>query len=75
VCSRGMCCSSFCWCAVHARASEVFCCRAHHLTRQQAARRTCLLVHPEGLDYREELLKAYAHYGVTLVFNHCAPLR
>ncbi|WIA21688.1 hypothetical protein OEZ85_000856 [Tetradesmus obliquus] len=32
------------------------------------------LVHPEGLDYREELLKVYAHYGVSLVFNHRAPL-
>jgi hypothetical protein len=31
-------------------------------------------VHPEGLDYRDELLKVYAHYGVSLVFNHCAPL-
>ncbi|WIA42111.1 hypothetical protein OEZ86_009385 [Tetradesmus obliquus] len=32
------------------------------------------LVHPEGLYYREELLKVYAHYGVSLVFNHRAPL-
>jgi hypothetical protein len=32
------------------------------------------LQHPEGLDYKEELQKVYAHYGVSLVFNHCAPL-
>jgi hypothetical protein len=28
----------------------------------------------EGWAYDEELLKVYAHYGVSLVLNHCAPL-
>eukprot|EP00878_Enallax_costatus_P019759 GHUV01020854.1.p1 GENE.GHUV01020854.1~~GHUV01020854.1.p1 ORF type:complete len:260 (+),score=56.41 GHUV01020854.1:628-1407(+) len=30
--------------------------------------------HPEGLGFQEELLKKYAHYGVTMAYKHLKPL-